>query len=91
MATPAGAMSRSLFKKQSHQEAHGSDYGMPDDGGRSLFKKNSLDEMTVRRTEKPVDGVQPVKREQVGRGSYEDRGDQRRQGRRPRKSGRPGH
>ena len=30
-ATPAGAVSRSLFKKQSRQEAHGSDYGMPDD------------------------------------------------------------
>lgn len=89
---PAGAVSRSLFKKQSHQEAHGSDYGLPDDGARrTLFRKNSLDEMTVRRTEKPVDGAKPVKREQVGRGSHEDPGDQRRQGRRPRKSGRPGH
>ena len=29
MATPAGAVSRSLFKKQSHDEAHGSDYGLP--------------------------------------------------------------
>ena len=90
MAKPAGTISRSLFKKQTHQEAHGSDYGLPDDGGRSLFRKNTLDEMTVRRTEKPADGVKPVKREQVGRGSYEDPADQRREGRRPRKSGRPG-
>ena len=33
VATPAGAVSRSLFKKQSHDEAHGADYGLPDDGG----------------------------------------------------------
>ena len=36
--TPAGAVSRSLFKKQSAAEAHGSDYGMPDDG-KSLFSE----------------------------------------------------
>ncbi len=59
--TPAGAVSRSLFKKQSAQEAHGADYGLPDDAHKSLFKKNSLDEMTVRRTEKPVEGVKPAK------------------------------
>ena len=57
---PAGAVSRSLFKKQSAAEAHGSDYGTPDDG-KSLFRKNSLDEMTVRRTEKPVEGTKPTK------------------------------
>ena len=91
MAKPAGAMSRSLFKKQTHQEAHGSDYGLPDDGRPGLFRKNTLDEMTVRRTEKPADGVKPEKREQIGRGSYEDPADQRRQARRPKKSGRPGH
>ncbi len=98
MPTPAGAVSRSLFKKQSAAEAHGSDYGTPDDG-KSLFRKNTLDEMTVRRTEKPVEGVRPVKpedvkpvvRERAGIGSYEDPGDQRRQTRRPKKSGRPGH
>jgi excinuclease ABC subunit B len=90
MAKPAGAVPRSLFKKQTFQEAHGSDYGTPDDSsGRSLsrknsvpdalrgaaeqesesgqqkargyFRKNSLDEMTVRRTEKPVEGVKPQK------------------------------
>jgi len=89
MTTPAGAVSRSLFKKQTAQEAHGSDYGMPDDG-KSLFRKNSLDEMTVRRTEKPVEGVKPVKRAQVGIGSYEDPADQQRKGRSKNKTGRPG-
>ncbi|TIV26402.1 MAG: excinuclease ABC subunit B, partial [Mesorhizobium sp.] len=54
MTTPAGAVSRSLFKKQTAQEAHGSDFGIPGDRTKPLFRKNSLDEMTVRRTEKPV-------------------------------------
>jgi excinuclease ABC subunit B len=89
-ATPAGAIDRSLFRKQDAREAHGSDYGMPNDG-KSLFRKNSLDEMTVRRTEKPIEGVKPVKREKIGAGSYEDPGEARAQGRRSRKSGRPGH
>jgi excinuclease ABC subunit B len=57
-AVPANAVPRSLFKKQTVAEAHGSDYGMPDDG-KSLFRKNSLDEMTVRRTEKPAGGTPP--------------------------------
>ncbi len=91
MPTPAGAVSRSLFKKQSASEAHGADYGTPDDGGKSLFRKNSLDEMTVRRTEKPTDGVKPIRREKAGIGSYEDPRDARNQGRRSKKSGRPGH
>ena len=128
--TPAGAISRSLFKKQTAAEAHGSDYGTPDDSRRSrssrqatapdgapsrseprsgdsvsdnetrsLFRKNSLDEMTVRRTEKPVEGMRPVKpedvkpivRERAGIGSYEDPADKARQKRRPGKTGRPGH
>ncbi|MBX3573617.1 MAG: excinuclease ABC subunit UvrB [Mesorhizobium sp.] len=97
-ATPAGAADRSLFRKQTAGEAHGSDYGTPDDG-RSLFRKNSLDEMTVRRTEKPVEGVKPVKpaddakpvvRGKIGAGSYEDQADAQRQKRRPGKTGRPG-
>ena len=97
-AEPAGAIERSLFKKQSFREAHGSDFGMPGDGG-SLFRKNTLDEMTVRRTEKPVEGdlpakpatdAEPVRRERAGIGSYENPADQRRQGRRSRKTGRPG-
>ncbi|RUW03877.1 MULTISPECIES: excinuclease ABC subunit UvrB [unclassified Mesorhizobium] len=119
MATPAGAVSRSLFKKQSAQEAHGSDFGIPGDRTGSLFRKNSLDEMTVRRTEKPVEGTVPTKprpisplvgemsgrteggakerddkpivRQRSGIGSYEDPADERRQKRRPSKTGRPGH
>ncbi|TPM44315.1 MULTISPECIES: excinuclease ABC subunit UvrB [unclassified Mesorhizobium] len=61
MPTPAGAVSRSLFKKQSASEAHGSDFGIPGEPTKPLFKKNSLDEMTVRRTEKPVEGKVPAK------------------------------
>ena len=61
MPTPAGAVSRSLFKKQSADEAHGSDFGIPGEPAKPLFKKNSLDEMTVRRTEKPVEGKVPAK------------------------------
>jgi excinuclease ABC subunit B len=88
---PAGAVSRSLFRKQSAREAHGSDFGIPEDErGRSLFRKNTLDEMTVRRTEKPVEGEKPVKRETVGRGSYEDPADERESRRRSKKTGRPG-
>ncbi len=81
---------RSLFKKQTRgrRTAPTTAYRTT---ARSLFRKNSLDEMTVRRTEKPVDGVKPVKREKVGIGSYEDPGDVRKQGRRSKKSGRPGH
>jgi excinuclease ABC subunit B len=60
-AVPAGKGEKGLFRRQTAQEAHGSDYGTPDDGGRSLFRKNSLDEMTVRRTEKPVEGKVPPK------------------------------
>ena len=100
---PAGAVSRSLFKKQSHDEAHGADYGLPDDAPK-LFRKNSLDEMTVRRTEKPVEGAapskpagpldevdaKPVRRERSGIGSYEDSRDTGRQKRRTGKTGRPG-
>ena len=57
--TPANAVPRSLFKKQSAAEAHKAD-AVPDDTPK-LFRKNSLDEMTVRRTEKPVEGTLPAK------------------------------
>ena len=65
----------------------------------SYFRKNTLDEMTVGRTEKPlgpkagqgsssdVDG--PIRRNKVGAGSYEDEGEQKRK-KRPSKTGRPG-
>jgi excinuclease ABC subunit B len=97
MPTPAGAVSRSLFKKQTTRETHGSDFGIPE-GAKSLFRKNSLDEMTVRRTEKPVEGVKPAKpedvkpvvRQRIGAGSYEDPAEASRQKRRPGKTGRPG-
>jgi excinuclease ABC subunit B len=56
-ATPV--KSGSLFHKQSHREAHGSDFGIPGDGGKTLFRKNTLDEMTVRRTEKPLGPSSP--------------------------------
>jgi excinuclease ABC subunit B len=104
-ATPANAVSRSLFKKQSHSEAHESDYGIPDQRP-GLFRKNSLDEMTVRRTEKPVEGVKPsrpkpdsrdsaqdakpIVRHRAGIGSYEDPADERQRRRKSKKSGRPG-
>lgn len=58
----AGAVPRSLFRKQDHREAHGADYGTPNDE-RSLFRKNTLDEMTVGRTEKPVGKTPPKKPE----------------------------
>jgi excinuclease ABC subunit B len=90
MTTPAGAVSRSLFKKQSASEAHEADYGMTGQSDKTLFRKNSLDEMTVRRTEKPVEGAKPVKRAQIGIGSYEDPSEQKRKGRRTGKTGRPG-
>lgn len=122
-ATPAGAVPRSLFKKQSAHEAHQADYGVtgtPDgrspsrrpaaaphgapprseprsgdsvsenETSRSLFRKNTLDEMTVRRTETPAESTAPVRREKVGIGSYEDPVEVKRKGRRKNKTGRPG-
>jgi excinuclease ABC subunit B len=74
--TPANAISRSLFKKQSAREAHGSDFGIPG-GEKSLFRKNTLDEMTVRRTEKPVEGARPARPSPsplVGEGGQAERG-----------------
>ncbi|WP_346894067.1 excinuclease ABC subunit UvrB [uncultured Roseibium sp.] len=62
-------------------------------------RKNTLDEMTVGRTEvplargpvptKPEDDVKPVVRGKIGAGSYEDPAEEKRRGR-PKKSGRPG-
>ena len=65
----------------------------------NMFRKNTLDEMTVGRTEKPMPGNIPekpvndakaVKRERAGIGSYEDAADVRKETRRSRKTGRPG-
>ena len=67
---------------------------------RSLARKNSLDEMTVGRTEVPLGGSRPQKpienppgvtpRGQIGAGSYEDPTEQRRRKGRSRKRGLPG-
>ncbi len=56
-------------------------------------RKNTLDEMTVGRTEVPLgndDPVQPVRRGKIGAGSYEDPADEKKRRGRPKKSGRPG-
>jgi excinuclease ABC subunit B len=87
-----------LFAKPGLDEMGTSgDHAVP--AGPALFRKNSLDEMTVRRTEKPVEGKLPAKpeddprpivRAKVGHGSYESPEDLRKQKRRPGKTGRPG-
>ena len=57
-------------------------------------RKNSLDEMTVRREERPVqkDTEDLIRRHRIGIGSHEDPADERREkrARRKRKTGRPG-
>ncbi|WP_346909306.1 excinuclease ABC subunit UvrB [uncultured Roseibium sp.] len=68
-------------------------------GPSAKVRKNTLDEMTVGRTEvplsrgpvptKPEDDVRPVVRGKIGAGSYEDPAEEKRRGR-PKKSGRPG-
>jgi excinuclease ABC subunit B len=91
----------SLFRKPDLDEMGTSgDHATPAGAvSRGLFRKNSLDEMTVGRTEKPVPGKapqkpadepKPVKRERVGIGSYEDPGEQRHKSGRRKKTGRPG-
>jgi excinuclease ABC subunit B len=91
-----------LFRKP-HLDEMGGDSTRPLGGGQ--FRKNSLDEMTVGRTEKPVRGSIPqkpplpgatnrnddaiIRRERSGIGSYEDANDARKK-RRPGKTGRPG-
>jgi hypothetical protein len=56
-----------------------------------LFRRNSLDEMSVRRREVPLGSeVRPAKRERARAGSHEDAGDVKRQKRRPGKTRRSG-
>ncbi|NTG46841.1 excinuclease ABC subunit UvrB [Agrobacterium rhizogenes] len=81
--------STSYFTKPSLDEmGPGSDAGTP------LFRRNTLDEMTVGRTEKPVTGKvpdKPVIRAKPGVGSYEDAVDEKqRKSRTKGKTGRPG-
>lgn len=97
---PTGASgASSLFHKPDLDEMGTSGaHAVPAGGG--LFRKNSLDEMTVGRTEKPVgktppektpaNEAKPVKRGNIGAGSYEDPGDERQRKRRSSKTGRPG-
>ena len=75
------------------------DMGPGTDLAKPLFRKNSLDEMTVGRTEKPVrsavpekptDDVKPIKRAKVGTGSYEDPAEEKRRSLSKGKTGRPG-
>jgi excinuclease ABC subunit B len=88
----------SLFHKPDLDDM-GRDISEPSPRGESLFKRNSLDEMTVRRTEKPLasgplpakpDDPRPVVRGKIGAGSYEDPADERKAKRGKGKSGKPG-
>lgn len=86
--------SPSLFKKPSLDNmGPGTDMAKPlgNKAHEGNFRKNTLDEMTVGRTEKPVDGVAPIKRNRAGAGSYEDPVDVKRKTRRSSKTGRPGN
>ncbi|PHP64845.1 excinuclease ABC subunit B [Zhengella mangrovi] len=74
--------------RESRRRAATGNRTSPKEGG--LFRKPTLDEMTVGRTEEPVHSVKPVKREKIGAGSYEDAGEEKRRKRRPGKTGRPG-
>ncbi|QFI66661.1 Excinuclease ABC subunit B [Sinorhizobium alkalisoli] len=91
---PGTDTERPLFRKPDLDEM-GRDVAVPAGEGRTLFRKNSLDEMTVGRTEKPVVGKVPEKpvltRAKPGVGSYEDPAEEkRRKGRTKGKTGRPG-
>jgi excinuclease ABC subunit B len=70
------------------------DMGPGTDMSKPLFKKNSLDEMTVRRTEKPLSSSplpeKPIARAKSGIGSYEDPADERKAKKGNGKTGRPG-
>ena len=62
-----------------------------DDNKSGKFRKNTLDEMTVKRTEIPLgNSAKPLKRERIGLGSFEDPVEVARKRRRPGKTGRPG-
>ncbi|MFK0684058.1 excinuclease ABC subunit UvrB [Ochrobactrum sp. BD67] len=76
----------SLFQKPSLD-----DMGPGTDMAKPLFRKNTLDEMTVKRTEVPSGGNDAaIRRERAGIGSYEDSAETARKKRRPGKTGRPG-
>ncbi|EEY05050.1 excinuclease ABC subunit UvrB [Brucella neotomae] len=88
---------KSLFQKPSLDNmGPGTDMAKPRHDGplptaaKSRFRKNTLDEMTVKRTEIPAGGEAPIRRERAGIGSYEDPAEVSRKKRRPGKTGRPG-
>ncbi|WP_127094208.1 excinuclease ABC subunit UvrB [Brucella melitensis] len=88
---------KSLFQKPLLDNmGPGTDMAKPRHDGRlptaaeSRFRKNTLDEMTVKRTEIPAGGEAPIRRERAGIGSYEDPAEVSRKKRRPGKTGRPG-
>jgi excinuclease ABC subunit B len=85
----AGSSGTGYFAKPSID-----DMGPGTDMTKPLFRKNDLDEMTVRRTEKPLPSGslpdKPLIRAKSGVGSYEDPGDVKRE-RRGRKTGKPGN
>ena len=92
--TERASAAPSLFAKPSLD-----DMGPGTDTATPLFRKNTLDEMTVGRTEKPVrgsvpdkpvDDPRPLVRGKAGVGSYEDPMDEKRKGRTKGKTGRPG-
>jgi excinuclease ABC subunit B len=77
---------KSLFAKPSLDNM-----GPGTDMAKPLFRKNTLDEMTVKRTEKPAGADEALlRRERSGIGSYEDPAETARKKRRPGKTGRPG-
>jgi excinuclease ABC subunit B len=89
LSNQEGGSQGSYFAKPSLDEMKpGSEAGTP------LFRRNTLDEMTVGRTEKPVIGKvpdKPIIRAKPGVGSYEDPVDEKqRKSRTKGKTGRPG-
>nr|WP_244493686.1 excinuclease ABC subunit UvrB [Aureimonas sp. AU4] len=93
---PSDEAIQSYFSKPTLDDmGPGTDTATPN---RPLFRKNTLDEMTVGRTEKPKGGpapqrpddARPIRRERIGVGSYEDPMDEKKRKRRPGKTGRPG-
>ncbi len=93
--TEGGTSSSDSYFQKPDLDDMGRDVATPAGADRSLFRRNTLDEMTVGRTEKPVTGHVPGKpiltRAKPGIGSYEDPVDEKRQkGRTKGKTGRPG-
>jgi excinuclease ABC subunit B len=82
---------RPLGKSSLFQKPSLDDMGPGTDMAKPLFRKNTLDEMTVKRTEVPSGGGDAaIRRERAGIGSYEDPAETARKKRRPGKTGRPG-